>query len=158
MLLLPFRVITEISEKYRVEPELVMAMVSVESSGDTKAIRYEKHYSYLYDQESFARRNNISLDTEIVLQKSSHGLMQVMGGVARESGHTGPMSDLYEPKVGLQYGIAHLVKFIDKYDTLEEALSSYNQGGPYRDKTGNFKNKKYVEKVMERYSYLKKIR
>ncbi len=80
--------------------------------------------------------------------------MQVMGGVAREHGFAGSLVELCNPELGLKYGTAHLMKFIKKYDTLEEAVSSYNQGGPYKNKDGTFKNQKYVDKVMERYFYL----
>lgn len=158
MLSLPFRMITEVSDTYRVEPELVMAFVSVESSGQTCATRYEPHYRYLFDQLSFSRRNRISLDTEIIHQKTSWGLMQVMGGVARERGFTGPLVKLCEPKIGLQYGIAHLVNFIDRYGDLDEAISSYNQGGPYRKADNSFKNQVYVDKILGRYNYLKSIK
>ena len=87
---LPLRNINRSAIVRRVEPELIAAIVSVESGGDTLASRYESHYKYTLKEARFARRNRISTDTEIINQKTSWGLMQVMGGVAREHGYHGP--------------------------------------------------------------------
>ena len=75
----------------RVEPALIMAIVSVESGGDPCATRYEPHYHYLFKPETFAKLNRITENTEIIQQKTSWGLMQVMGGVARERKFIGPL-------------------------------------------------------------------
>ena len=139
----------------RVEPELIAAIVSIESDGKACASRYEPHYRYLLNTKTFARKNQISEDTEIIQQKTSWGLMQVMGGVAREHGFNGDLVQLCNPTMGLKYGIEHLTKFIDKYDDVESAVSAYNQGGDYRDQNGLFKNQVYVDKILERYIYLK---
>ncbi len=152
---LPLRDITKVSKFYRVEPELIAAFVSVESAGNTKATRYESHYRYMFQEDDFSQRNNTTRDTEIVHQKTSWGLMQVMGGVAREQGFPGPMTDLCKPAIGLTAGIKHLTKFIDKYDDLESAISAYNQGGNYKNDEGLFKNQAYVDKILARYKYLK---
>ena len=155
ILTLPTNIIYEVCEAKRVEPELIMAIVSAESGGKTCATRYEPHYKYTLNPEKFARKNRITTDTEIIQQKTSWGLMQIMGGVAREHNYRGPLVDLCRPKMGLRYGIDHLLKFIDKYNDIEAAISAYNQGGNYRNKTGLFKNQAYVDKIMERYRYLK---
>ncbi len=151
---LPLRDIYDAVFMKEISPKLVAALVSVESSGNTKATRYESHYRYILDADQHAKLNGISMDTEIFQQKTSWGLMQIMGGVAREHGFNGPLVDLCDPKTGLYYGVMHLNKFMQKYDTLEEALSSYNQGGPYTKWDGTFKNQKYVDKIIDRYKYL----
>ena len=157
LLELPLRHIYRSATIKRVEPELIAAIVSVESGGNTLATRYEAHYRYILKEERFARRNRISTDTEIINQKTSWGLMQVMGGVAREHGFYGPLIKLTEPMIGLRYGIIHFTKFIDKYDDIPAAISAYNQGGDYKNNEGTFKNQKYVDKIMARYWYLKNL-
>ena len=158
LLSLPLREIYKASETNRIEPELVAAIVAVESGGKSCATRYEPHYRYTLDEKIFAKKNYITGDTEIIHQKTSWGLMQVMGAVAREHGYLGPLNSLCTPQLGLQYGIQHIAKFIDKYEgDLQAAISAYNQGGDYRLESGAFKNQVYVDKIMEKYQYLKGI-
>ena len=155
ILALPMNDIHEAALTNRVETALIMAIVSIESGGDRCATRYESHYNYLFKPETFAKINRITENTEIMQQKTSWGLMQSMGGVAREYKFIGPLVRLCEPRLGLKYGIDHLTKFIDKYGIVEDAISAYNQGGNYKKEDGSFKNQSYVDKIMERYRYLK---
>lgn len=157
MLNLPFNIIKEVCDLKRVDPCLISAIISVESNGNTYATRYEPNYKYVLDIEIHANNNNITSTTELIHQKTSWGLMQVMGAVARELGFNKNLSELSDPYKSVKYGVEHLVKFIDKYNTIEDAVSSYNAGAPYRDENGEYKNKKYVDKIMERYDYLRKI-
>ncbi len=158
VLRLPLRIIYEAALVRRVEPELIAAFTSVESGGNSNATRYESHYRYTFDEAIFAKRNQISVDTETIQQKTSWGLMQIMGGVAREHGYLGALVELSNsPQLGLSYSIAHLLKFIEKYDDLESAVCAYNQGGNYRKPNGEFKNQEYVDKIMNRYKYMKEI-
>lgn len=151
---LPWDIIKEVSNRLRVNPLLIGAMVSVESNGDPKATRFESHYKWVIDIKEHARANNISRATEKNLQMNSMGLMQIMGANARYHGYTGPLSDLYIPEVGLRYGVIHLTKEIDKYEKLEDAISSYNQGSPRKEEDGTYENQEYVDKVMSKYLYL----
>ena len=157
LLNLPLNIINEVATKMRVEPELIAALVSIESNGNSQATRYERRYRYTLKTKEFARRNVISKDTEIIQQKTSWGLMQVMGGVAREHGYFGPLVKLTNPKLGLRFGIMHFTKFIDKYDDIPSAISAYNQGGAYKKRNGKFKNQAYVDRILERYDYLKRL-
>ena len=155
ILALPLALITKISNQHRVDPALVAAIVSVESSGKTEATRYEKHYRWLYKVTHFANLNKITKETEEKQQKMSWGLGQVMGAVAREYGFSGNLSELTKPEIGLQYCIKHLTHFIDKYDNVLDGISAYNQGSPRLDLNGNYENYKYVDKVNSRYETLK---
>ena len=155
VLALPMNDIHEAALIKRVDPALIMAIVSIESGGAKCATRYEPHYGYLFKPETFAKLNRITENTEIIQQKTSWGLMQIMGGVARELKFIGPLVRLCEPAIGLRYGIDHLTNFIDKYGSIEAGISAYNQGGNYKKEDGSFKNQSYVDKIMERYYYLK---
>lgn len=150
LFLLPLNTISQVSEAYGLDPKLVASIVMVESSGETCATRYEPEYHYLLTPERFSKSLRISLDTEQVSQKMSFGLMQVMGGLARELGFEGHLVELCEPTIGLNYGCKYLKKLLDKYGKLGDAISAYNQGSPRKRLTGEYYNQEYVDKVLER--------
>lgn len=126
------------------------AVCMAESSFDQYAYRYEQRYRWLVgDQETLT-------PTERAGQMSSWGLMQVMGGVAREDGFTGPFPLLCEPTVGLRYGLRHLRKFMQKYGDWKDAIASYNAGRPKKLPDGNYDNQSYVDKVLKLWTQYEK--
>lgn len=135
---------------YHLNPLLVASVVEVESSGDPLAIRYEPAWKYFVTPAIFALKNDITEDTERILQSCSFGLMQVMGGVARELGFIGQLPKLFEPDVGLNLGCRKLSLLSQKYKRLEEVLASYNAGTPRLMANGKFVNQAYVDKVLRR--------
>lgn len=123
--------------------ELVLAMCMKESSFREYAIKPELHYRYLVgkpDELSIAERLG---------QQHSWGLMQVMGAVARELGFKGAFHELWNPSVGLQYGLLKLHALRKKYDTWPAVISAYNAGhvelvnGKYKNQAG------YVDPVLK---------
>ena len=129
---------------------VLAALVMQESAGDPLAIRFEPHYRWLWDVYSwepfrrltaeeaglshppadFRGVTGASAPTEWAAQRTSWGLCQVMGAVAREHGFRGRfLSALLEPELGAEYGAIHLAKMLRKWD-LPEALSAYNAGSP----------------------------
>src|SRR5574337_628443 len=123
--------------------ELVAAVVEVESSFDPYAIRYESAYKWLVG------RDEQLTATERMQQMTSWGLMQVMGGVAREYGFTGFCSRLCIPSVGIYYGMLHLEKYHRRYPNWSETIASYNAGRPVTVPTnGKFVNQAYVDNVL----------
>ena len=94
--------------------------------------------------------------TERQDQMTSWGLMQVMGAVARELGHTGPLSDLLDPPTGLFYGCLHLRRFRAKYDIWPDVIAAYNAGSPRRvaGQIGPYVNQSYVDKVLAAWNNL----
>jgi len=129
-----------------VDQDLVIAIADVESAYNPQAIRYEPHYKWLFKVEEFAPKNNISKDTEEILQKCSIGVMQVMGAVARELGHTNSLVDLFQPEIGIKYGCLKLRELMLKHGSEADVISAYNQGSP-RKKEGKYENQGYVDKV-----------
>lgn len=154
---LPWDHIVSASKKMRVNPLLIGAIVSCESNGDEKAARFEKNYRWLYNPQRYASLNQITLDTEKNMQMSSLGLMQIMGANARVHGFLGPLTDLLDAETGLKYGICHFVKLVDRYESIPDAISAYNQGSPRKKKDGKYANQKYVDKILKRYKYLKDL-
>ena len=130
--------------------ELVYAIRQVESSLNPSAIRHEPHYRWLVGD------NETMSPTERHEQMTSWGLMQVMGAVARELGHTGPLSDLLDPPTGLFYGCLHLRRFRAKYDIWPDVIAAYNAGSPRRvaGQIGPYVNQSYVDKVLAAWNNL----
>ena len=130
--------------------ELVYAICQVESSLNPSAIRHEPHYRWLVGD------NETMSPTERQDQMTSWGLMQVMGAVARELGHTGPLSDLLDPPTGLFYGCLHLRRFRAKYDIWPDVIAAYNAGSPRRvaGQIGPYVNQSYVDKVLAAWNNL----
>lgn len=141
-------IIKPIAESVGVPWDLAAAIVTAESAGNTYAMRFEPNWHYWCAPQKYAQSNGISYNTEKQLQCFSFGLMQVMGSVARELGFDGPLVQLCEPSLGITYGCKKIKSCIDKYPVLEEAVSSYNQGSPLRDRFGRLINYNYVDKVL----------
>lgn len=137
--------IKSLAPQYKLPWELVAAIVWTESNCNTWAYRYEPQYKYLLGSEETLTA------TERAGQMISWGLMQVMGGVAREHGFKGWFPMLCEPTVGLTYGCLHLAKFKTRYpSSWSDVIASYNAGRPvFRD--GAYMNQGYVDKVLARW-------
>lgn len=139
------RAIQACAAEYRLPWELVKAICQVESSMNPWAIRHEPGYRWLVGDSHE--------ETEHMGQKTSWGLMQVMGAVAREYGFTGHFPRLCVPIVGLEYGCKHLAKFHDRYKTWPEAIVSYNAGRPVKI-DGRYRNQEYLDKVLREWAAL----
>ena len=135
------------SSKYAVDSNLIQAIVIVESRGNTFCARYEPNYKWLYFPRENSSRLGITYETEIQFQKCSLGPIQVMGAVAREHGFEGHLTKLCDPQVGLDYGVRHLKKFLQKYPEESDAISAYNAGSPRKTAGGLYVNQKYVDRV-----------
>jgi soluble lytic murein transglycosylase-like protein len=140
------RLVRDAATRKGLDALLVAAMVMVESSGKSEAVRPEPGYRWLWDVrlEKPFRRLGANEDLGVAPadfpggknewdgQRASHGLLQVMGAVAREYRFRGPFAGLYVPEVGLDYGCRHLAKAFSRWGhlTLEAVLSAYNAGHP----------------------------
>ena len=120
----------------------VLAFCQAESSFRPYAMKYESHYRWLVGD-----KQTMSVG-ERVAQIHSWGLMQVMGGVAREHGLEGPFTELWDPFIGLRYGMKHLRKYFAKYGNWPDTIAAYNAGSPRRV-DGKYVNQAYVDKVLK---------
>lgn len=153
----PWEVISRVAASKLLDPLLVGAFVSVESSGVAAATRYEKGYRWLSQPERHAKALGITFDTEVIAQSHSYGLLQIMGGTARGLGYVGYLSLLIEVERGLEWGCEYLAALRAKYTKLEDVIAAYNAGSP-RDVApldGKVDNHEYVRKVLDRYLALK---
>lgn len=131
---------------YKVPPDLIEAIIQIESGGDRCAMRYEPNYQWLY-QPYDVKPKTSTRETEETGQKFSYGPMQVMGGTARELGYRGWLSDLCGPK-GVQYGVKYLNQLYSKYGDWTDVVAAYNAGKPRKAADGSYVNQGYVDKVM----------
>jgi Transglycosylase SLT domain len=121
----------------------VKAVCMVESSFNEWAHRYEPTWKWFIGTEDTLTA------TERIDQMSSFGLMQIMGGVARDYGYTGYLTKLCDPATGLRYGMLHLRKYFEKYGEWHDTLSAYNAGSPRKGPDGQYLNQAYVSRVMQ---------
>ena len=137
------------AEKHGVKPELLAAIVAVESGGRPWVVRYEPQYKYLVDPIQWARKLGLSTPTEEVLQKTSFGLVQIMGGVARELKFKGVLTELLDPVTNLDFGARKLAALGKKHKALTDVIASYNAGSPRRaNNQRDYVNPGYVDKVL----------
>lgn len=151
---------------FDLDAKVVIAVATVESGLNPWAVRYERGYSYLWDvlTERPLRLREMTPPsdfpclpaspdrtgrTEWVGQKTSWGLMQVMGAVARERGFRGAfLSELCDPAVGAHYGCKHLKHLYNRHSDRygwKGVLTAYNAGSPTADPTFS-----YALKIQER--------
>jgi soluble lytic murein transglycosylase-like protein len=150
------QIIMEIAASHNLDPELVLAVVQVESSGGRRMTKYEPTFKYLHFPDDFAAKIGISHATEKNQQKTSWGPMHVMGGTARDLGYEDELPNLIYPSIGLEWGCKYLKVQFDKYGNMKEALAAYN-GGSARYKNGKLEPRlqKYVNMVMGYYKDFK---
>ena len=116
------------AENYRLEPELLAAVIYTESKFDP-------------DAES---------------PSGAIGLMQLLpetaAGIAeRTGGSRFDTADLYDPELNVRYGSWYLRHLLDKYDgDLRKALAAYNGGQGNVDRGIQYaETKAYVDRVRE---------
>jgi hypothetical protein len=163
--------IQKAAEKFKLDFNLIYAVIVVESNRNPFAWRAEPHYRYLWDVREhrpfrlltqdeirgdaapadfpFLREVN-SRNTEWWGQQASWGLMQVMGAVARELGFVYEFPALCNPENGIHYGCKHLANLRDRF--LEKhgwngVVGAYNAGAPRYSEEGLLENQQYVDKV-----------
>ncbi len=153
------------AQRYSLDPILVAAVVTQESAGWPDAFRpepgwkwywdvkYNKAFRKLYQSEVgalHAPEDFHSLmgtsDQEWLLQRSSFGLMQIMGAVARELGFRAPyLSALFDPIENLQWGCMKLGQLTSLY--AGGAVSAYNAGLPQPGSSYEASVLKWVERL-----------
>ncbi len=103
----------QIAGQHGLPPELVLALCQVESGWQPFAARFEPGFKWLLT--GCDKPETCSTGTEQQFQKTSFGLMQIMGAAARERGHAGWLTELCDPACGLQYGCRHLQWFAGRF-------------------------------------------
>lgn len=132
-------------------PNLVLAVIWQESSGNPWAWNPEGPWKYFWNVKTSANFRKVTdaerasenppadfptligdPDQEWWAQQASWGLMQVMGAVARERGFRGVyLPEIYDPATNIEIGIQHLWiwGFKRGHVSTQEGLLRYNGGG-----------------------------
>lgn len=138
------------AQKHVLDFWTLVAQVEKESSGNPEAKRLEEHYRWFYPPGSTPTGD------EFEFQRTSWGLLQIMGATARELGYRAPAmpwpaSPLKnDPATALDLGCGYLTRMLRRWGNIHAALSAYNAGHPTPDNYGN-----YVEPILERAEALK---
>ena len=122
--------VEEQAQAFKLDPEILAGLVCHESHGNQYAMRVETNFKWISADYAKHRPSLMSIATEFWGRKTSWGLCQVMGQVARERGFGGWWPALCEPDLGLHYGAIHLAWCIEHcQDDLRAGLRRYNGGG-----------------------------
>ena len=124
---------------YKIDAEVLGALILQESGGNPWATRYEPAF-YLKYISKLTRStlpgfvpnpNQVSLMTEKKHRATSWGCCQVMGETAREHGYSEIyITRLLDPVVGITWGAKVLSSFITKENgSVTRGLLRYNGGG-----------------------------
>jgi len=134
------------AKTHGLDPDLVEALVLVESSGRTHAYRYEPAFWTRYLATNPAYQH---LNPERV--SASYGLMQIMFPVAVEVGYTAHDPEyLFVPSIGLEYGCRKLAALLRwAHGSVPQALAAYN-GGQGGNAAPPYRNQPYVDRVVAR--------
>lgn len=115
-------------------PVIIQAMIQVESSGNSLAVRFEPMFydRYIKGKPLSFVPPGCSKDTEAIGRATSWGLLQIMGETARTIGFRGWFGELLTPEVGLEWGCHYLARLRDRFLNTggwEVVCRAYN-GGP----------------------------
>jgi soluble lytic murein transglycosylase-like protein len=162
------KLIVSLATGYALDPAIVRAMVSIESSGDTFAYNPEPRYIYFWNVNTWKPFRAVTsqevssefppkdfptlagdADQEWWAQQASWGLMQVMGAVAREQGFRQPyLTQLTVPEIGLLFGCRVLQSHLKwSKGVVPQALAAYN-GGRWQNDKPPYRNAAYAAKVL----------
>jgi len=108
-----------------IEPAVIASIIYTESRGNSEAQRYLSRGDYVY------------------------GLMQMrLSTAVLELNYSGKTANLLLPSVNISLGTRYLAKLRDKYRSIVDAISAYNQGTPAKNDDGTYKNQQYVNAVI----------
>lgn len=142
------------------EEALVHAIIQTESGGDPYSYRYEPNFKWVAPDDrvaAYAKACGVSMGSELMGQKTSWGVMQVMGICCRELGFTDKLTKLSDVETGILYGCRQLARLQAKYKNKNDLISAYNAGSVRYAGTGLYVNQSYVDKVLRFYENYKKV-
>jgi soluble lytic murein transglycosylase-like protein len=124
--------ITRVAESYNLDPLIIAAVVLQESAGNPWVSRFEVGYFHRYVDAVPLRLyvpREITETTERMSRATSWGLMQIMGGTARQHGYKKLLTQLLDPLENIELGALILANFLRNTGSYTEALLRYNGGG-----------------------------
>ena len=136
--------------KSNIDVKSIKAICLIESNMNPWVVRLETNYIWTYRPEYYAKKLNITGNTEMTLQKMSWDLMQIMGGTARAplmfKGH---ITELLNPALNIQLGLKYFRNLLVKYDwNYLDAVAAYNSGTA-KKVNGRYLNQEYLDKYLD---------
>jgi soluble lytic murein transglycosylase-like protein len=130
-------------------------LIKTESNFDPNAIRFEQNYQWLFATKSLSKELRCSEDTMINMQKTSWGLVQIMGAVACEIGFKGWCTKLCVPEINLNWGCEYLRRIILKQNLLDplDIYAAWNHGSAKKIK-GIYVNDAAVQRFKAHYDLI----
>ena len=149
-------IVNEKALRRGVSVNLILALIEALS-----ACAYAMHYEPLYrwTLPQAARPSGCNIDTELMLQRSSIGLVQVKGAWAREQGFDGWLTELTDPERNIDVACARVAELMSRYEKrlgVEGVISAYGAVTPRRTPDGEFVNQGFVNKVMAAMARIEK--
>ena len=133
--------------RFKVDPLLLIAIMSVESGFNPWVMRYEPKSALLVTPGKFALICSITGGTEILSQRVSWGLCQVLGATARDLGYKLVLSSLCDPLTNLELACQYLRRLGERYTDTYDIAAAYNAGSVRRDGNGDYINYKYTNAI-----------
>jgi hypothetical protein len=142
------KVFLDACKKHGADPLIISGIITVESTWNPWAYRLEPTFHWTLRVKEFASAEHFTEASERALQKSSFGLMQLMGGTARTLGFNGYLPELFDPEKNLNWGLKLWSRLRLRYPSVEDAIAAYNAGSAKKDVGGTYVNQEYVTKVL----------
>lgn len=150
-------IIKSCANEYCLDERVIRAVISIESDWRIYAARYEPGYLWTYEVKRMSEIVGCTTETMKIMQKTSYGLMQVMGAVYleyadKEGEVTSPLC-LVTPALGIRYGCMHLASKANTYTNPLDLYAAYNAGS-VRKVDGKYVNQRAVSKFEKAYKNL----
>jgi soluble lytic murein transglycosylase-like protein len=143
-------IIEDCAREYGLEPELIAALIQVESSFNERAYRFEPGFYKRYIKDKSKYMDHKYYDQSEIIS-ASYGLAQILYLTFEEYGIKDPdPEDLYEPTFNIDVGCQHLKKKINLYGLLLGILA-YNCGSPKGHEPSKEPNYVYLQKISKAY-------
>lgn len=160
MRLTDLNLIVDAAEYFKIDPRFLFALIKCESNFECYACRYEPNYEWLHQPELIAKKLSSTIETHIAQQRTSWGLMQVMGANLYYIGggehfDTWP-AELVEPELNLEIGCKMLLKLKKKWRYSLDLYAAYNAGSVRKDRDGEYINKTAVDRFAKEFVSLPK--
>lgn len=155
-------IIEHYAHRYNVPELIIRATIQVESGGNPNACRFEPGYIWLYEISKMTKAIGCTRETMVNMQKTSYGIMQVMGAVFLElGGYTEEEESsrwptaMSNPFLGIKYGSLVLRDIMRKHGhNALDIYSAFNQGSPRKAFNGLYVNQSAVTRFKNAYEKL----
>lgn len=141
-----------------IDPIVLLALVTTESSFNQYAIRYEPKYIWIYNAKELAMELKCSIESMRMMQMTSWGICQIMGGSAYETGFKGWCTELCDPNINLKWSCKYLKKLITRQSLTDplDIYAAWNYGHVHKT-NGIYSNNQAVLRFKRNLTMIKRF-